>query len=83
VSLEQLHESECAACAPDEEVLAVHEALDALAQEEPLTAEIVKLRYFVGMTVPEVAGALGISPRKVDRYWAFLSEAQTRHRDPW
>jgi RNA polymerase sigma factor (TIGR02999 family) len=57
--------------APDEELCAVHEALERLAAEEPLTAEVVKLRYFVGMTIPELAEALQIAPRTADRHWLF------------
>ena len=49
----------------------VDEALAALAREDPETAEVVQMRYFVGMTVPEIADALGLSPRTVDRHWAF------------
>ena len=69
--LEELHESRLEFGAPSEEILAVDEALDALAAEDPLAAAVVKLRYFVGMTVPEVAEALEISPRSVDRHWVF------------
>jgi RNA polymerase sigma factor (TIGR02999 family) len=68
---EELHESRIALGAPSQEVLAVHEALDQLAAEQPLAAEVVKLRYFVGMTIPEVAEALGIAPRTADRHWQF------------
>lgn len=57
--------------APSDEVLAVHEALDELAAEDEMAAEVVKLRYFVGLTVPEIAEALGLAPRTVDRHWAF------------
>jgi hypothetical protein len=49
----------------------VHEALDALAAEDATAAEVVKLRYFVGMTIPEIAEALEISPRSADRHWVF------------
>ncbi len=56
---------------PDEEILALDEALQQLALEDPVKAELVKLRYFVGMTVQEAAEALGISPSSVDRKWAF------------
>ena len=56
---------------PPDEVLALHEALDVLAQRDPLKAELVKLRYFVGMTVPEAAEILGISPSSIDRQWAY------------
>src|SRR5262245_41683553 len=59
---------------PDEnpaEILAVHEALDALATESPVKADLVKLRYFVGMSHQEAADALGISRATADRYWAY------------
>jgi len=57
--------------APSEEVLAVHEALDKLAAEDQTAAEVVKMRYFAGFTVPEIAEVLGLAPRSVDRHWAF------------
>ena len=55
--------------APDEELLAVDEALGKLQEEEPALALVVKLRYFAGMTVPETAEALGVSARTVNRQW--------------
>lgn len=69
--LEELHESRIELRAPSAEVLAVHDALDALAVEDRLAAEVVKLRYFVGLTIPEIAEALGLAPRTADRHWAF------------
>ena len=68
---EELHESRIAMTVPSEELLAVNEALARLAREDPEAAEVVKLRYFVGMTVPEIAAALELAPRTVDRHWAF------------
>jgi RNA polymerase sigma factor (TIGR02999 family) len=68
---EELHESRIELRAPSDEILAVHDALDALAAEDPLAAEVVKLRYFVGMTISEVADALEMAPRTADRHWAF------------
>ncbi len=56
---------------PSEELLAVNEALEKLAREDRLAADLVNLRYFVGMTLPEAAEALGLSPRTADRLWAF------------
>lgn len=53
------------------EVLQVHEALDALAEESPQKAELVKLRYFAGLSHQEAAAALGISRATADRYWAY------------
>jgi RNA polymerase sigma factor (TIGR02999 family) len=70
-SLQELHESEIELPAPSEEVLAVHEALDGLAAEDAVAAEVVKLRYFVGMTIPQISEALELAPRTVDRHWAF------------
>jgi RNA polymerase sigma factor (TIGR02999 family) len=59
---------------PDEQgevILAVNDALDALAAESPVKADLVKLRYFVGMSHQEAAEALGISRATADRYWAY------------
>ena len=69
--LEELHESRIELPVPQDEILAVHEALDALGAEDATAAEVVKLRYFVGMTIPEIAEALEISPRSADRHWLF------------
>jgi len=68
---EELHESRIAMSVPSEELLAVNDALAALAREDPQAAEVVQMRYFVGMTVPEIAAALDLAPRTVDRHWAF------------
>src|SRR6516162_3985743 len=55
--------------APD--LLALDEALDGLAREEPACAELVKLRFFAGLTQEEAAQALGVTRRTADRYWAY------------
>ena len=68
---DELHESRIAMSVPSEELLAVNDALAALALEDPQAAEVVQMRYFVGMTVPEIAPALDLAPRTVDRHWAF------------
>src|SRR5215471_18013445 len=68
---EELHESRIAMSVPSDELLAVNDALAALALEDPQAAEVVQMRYFVGMTVPEIAAALDLAPRTVDRHWAF------------
>ena len=68
---EELHESRVAMTVPAEELLAVNDALATLALEDPQAAEVVRLRYFVGLTVPEIATALNLAPRTVDRHWAF------------
>src|SRR5262245_52832500 len=56
---------------PSPRLLALDEALDRLAAIEPRAAEVVKLRYFAGLTVSEAAAALGISPRTADADWAY------------
>jgi RNA polymerase sigma factor (TIGR02999 family) len=53
------------------EILAVDEALAALAEESPIQAELVKLRYFAGLTHQDAAKALGLSRATADRYWAY------------
>ena len=68
---EELHESRIAMSVPSEELLAVNDALAALAREDPQAAEVVRMRYFVGMTVTEIAAAIDLAPRTVDRHWAF------------
>jgi len=60
-----------AAPSTDEQLLAVHEALDKFALTHPLQAELVKLRYFAGMTNEEVAQLLGISISTAKNYWNF------------
>jgi len=62
---------EIAAPAEDEELLAVNEALDRLAGADPAKAELVKLRYFAGLTIEEAAAALGISAPTAKRRWAL------------
>src|SRR5512140_2950207 len=66
---DELHESRIAMSLPSEELLAVNEALAALSLEDPQAAAVVQMRYFVGMTVPEIAAALDLAPRTVDRHW--------------
>ncbi|MEP6671566.1 MAG: sigma-70 family RNA polymerase sigma factor [Chthoniobacter sp.] len=66
------HDIEIAApTAKDDELLAIHEALDALATHDPRKAELVKLRYFVGLTIDETAEVLGISAPTAKRDWAY------------
>ena len=60
-----------AAPSVDEQLLAVHEALDKLGQEHPVQTEVVKLRYFGGMTNEEISEVLGISVTSVKNYWTF------------
>jgi RNA polymerase sigma factor (TIGR02999 family) len=56
---------------PADHLLAIDEALDKLAAEDPVKAELVKLRFFAGLTVAEAGKLLGISERTVKRQWAF------------
>jgi RNA polymerase sigma factor (TIGR02999 family) len=55
----------------DEQVLAMHEALDKLARRYPVQSELVKLRYFGGLTNEEAAQLLGISVATAKNYWTF------------
>src|SRR5262249_14168181 len=54
-----------------EDLLALDEALDRLAAADAEAARLVQLRYFAGLTLAEAAGVLGVSPRTVDRLWAY------------
>jgi RNA polymerase sigma factor (TIGR02999 family) len=54
-----------------DDILAVDEALEKLTSVDQQAAELVKCRYFAGLTIPETAEILGISPRSADRVWAF------------
>ncbi len=68
----------------DDELLRLHDALDDLEREDPRKAELVKLRYFIGLSTEEAAEALGISERTAKRDWsyarAWLGEAIERMR---
>lgn len=57
--------------AGDETLLRIDEAVERLAREEPACAELVRLRFYVGMSHEEAAGVLGISDRTAKRYWTF------------
>ena len=54
-----------------DDVLDIDAALVGLASADPQAAELVELRYFAGLTIPEAADALGISPRSADFLWAY------------
>ena len=54
-----------------EDVLALDAALDRLAAADPPAAELVRLRFFAGLPIPEAAALLGIPPRTADRTWAY------------
>ena len=64
-------ELEIASPAPDDQLLALNEALDRFAVLEPQQAELVKLRYFVGLKIPQAAEVLGISEATAKRWWAY------------
>jgi len=55
----------------DDDIVAIDEALDRLATIDPVKAELVKLRYFAGLTIEDTAAALGISSATAKRYWAY------------
>jgi RNA polymerase sigma factor (TIGR02999 family) len=54
-----------------DDLLALDEALEQLAAADPLAAQVVQLRFFAGLALPQVAQALDISPRTADRIWAY------------
>ncbi len=64
-------EAEIASPLPDDDLLALDEALDRLATLDPRAAELVNLCFFVGLTQPEAAKELGVSLSTVERNWAF------------
>jgi RNA polymerase sigma factor (TIGR02999 family) len=66
-----LDKIEIAADADDDTLLLVDESLEKLAQEEPKAAEIVKLRFFAGLTLEEAGHVLGFTERTAKRHWAF------------
>ncbi len=67
----ELDEAAIILAVPAEELLAVDEALDGLAQKDPLVAQLVTLRYYVGMSMAEAAAAMGLAPRTAERLWTF------------
>jgi RNA polymerase sigma factor (TIGR02999 family) len=72
-----------AAPVPDEELLALDEALKKLAAADPQKARLVELRYFTGLTGEQAAEILGISPATADRHWAYARawlQAEVRGR---
>lgn len=67
----ELNESAIVLAAPADELLAVNEALEKLSVEDRSAAELVKLRYFVGMTMEEAASVLDMAPRSAERLWTY------------
>jgi len=66
-----LDEAQIVAPHISEDLLALDEAIDRLSAQDPQSAELVKLRYFAGLTIPQAAEMLSISPRKADQLWSF------------
>jgi DNA-directed RNA polymerase specialized sigma24 family protein len=56
---------------PADELLAIHDALARLEVNNPEAAQLVKMRYFAGFTIPETAQHMGISPRKANQIWTY------------
>ena len=67
----ELSETDGMSVESEELVLAVDESLDALAEQNAQAAQLVKLRYFGGLTLPEAAMAIDVSARTADRLWAY------------
>ena len=66
-----LDEALCIGRAADDDLLALDEALEELAREEPAKAELVKLHFFAGLNLEETGQVLGISHRTAKRHWAY------------
>jgi RNA polymerase sigma factor (TIGR02999 family) len=85
--MERLNIADIDIAAPgsDDELLAVHGVLDQLAALDPPKAELVKLRYFAGLTIAEAAATLGISEATAKRWWTYsrswLFEALTKAKE--
>src|SRR5262249_17300138 len=71
VARQPLDEAELLAPEPREDVLALDEALTELAATDRAAAALVQLRYFGGLTIPEAARVLGVSPRTAERLWTY------------
>jgi RNA polymerase sigma factor (TIGR02999 family) len=69
--VQEIDETDAIAVPDSLDIIALDEALDRLAREDPVKAELVKLRYFAGLTVEEAGRLLGVSRATADRYWAF------------
>ncbi|MBI3415479.1 MAG: RNA polymerase subunit sigma [Verrucomicrobia bacterium] len=78
VEREELTDSKLVVKAPDDELLAVSEALERLEAEDAAAARLVKLRYFVGMSMPAAAEILEMPLRSAERSWTF-ARAFLRH----
>jgi RNA polymerase sigma factor (TIGR02999 family) len=82
VGREELHESAIVAPEPDDEVLAVDDALKHLARIDPVAANLVRLRFFAGLNMSEAAEALGMSVRSAHGIWAYARSWLSRQIRP-
>jgi len=80
---EELHEDHLVQNVIPDELLAVDEALDLLAKEDPAAANLIKLRYFVGMTMDEAATTMGMSLRNTERMWTYARAWLRRQVGGW
>jgi RNA polymerase sigma factor (TIGR02999 family) len=78
----ELEDVEISLAGSSDDVLALDDALTRLAAKHPEKAELVKLRYFAGLTGDEAAAALGISPATADRYWTYARAWLVREISP-
>jgi RNA polymerase sigma factor (TIGR02999 family) len=74
-----LEKVEIATETADDRLLKVNDALDSLAHEDPLEAEVVKLRFFVGLNHKDIAKALDLTEKTVQRYWAHAKASLYQH----
>ena len=66
-----LHIGEIASCEKPDETVALNEVLDLLEQADSFAAQVVKLRFFAGLSLPQIAASLGVSLRTVERNWTY------------
>jgi RNA polymerase sigma factor (TIGR02999 family) len=81
----ELEAAESAVQAPSEDLLALDEALTRLTAHDRVKAEVVKLRFFAGLTMPQVARSLGLSLATVERHWTYARTwlyAELADQDP-
>ena len=71
--------SSFAAPAEDDQLLAINDALDELAREDPEAADLVKMRFFVGFTLEEIAESTGVTVRTVSRQWKYVRAWLTKY----
>jgi RNA polymerase sigma factor (TIGR02999 family) len=74
--------NQVAAPESSDELLAVDEALGRLSEVDAAAAELVKLRYFAGLSIPQAADILGVAPRSADRLWAYARAWLRREIEP-